>query len=478
MTTQMLISLGRGRHDSKPTRTACTWTQFAGWMETLPRVQSSLSTAEYAHLSTFPSKSPEGQRLANDKDGPYVVLADLGGHERNYNSLLNSYGVPLDFEAPRVTRDVIEATLVGYAFVAYTSYAYQPNAQRWRVFVPTATPMDRHVHTATWERLNEMFKGAADPAAKDATRLSYLPGKCLLPDQAVIFHADGAFFQPVPVAPDPPATLQTQNGPVPGWAGPTDDAELIKYACNARMRVDERVGHPIHFERLWSANEAWLAKRFPSSTQPWDYTQADMALAGELIYYSGGDVARSISLLRQSGLAQVRNGDDDWHERKAVLAVERAAANAKKYHFMKADVPTGTKADASGEPTPTDDDQRPVIVLKTGAFNRYTEQAEQLLADSVYVHGHGLVRIGRAAEISNDAQLDASGTKREAAQAVCIRVSSGWLPDAHVKAARAAQSRGLSLRGIAADLAAQGLLSRSGKPYGAQSIKLMLTRAA
>jgi DNA invertase Pin-like site-specific DNA recombinase len=48
------------------------------------------------------------------------------------------------------------------------------------------------------------------------------------------------------------------------------------------------------------------------------------------------------------------------------------------------------------------------------------------------------------------------------------------VPYAHMDAARNARGRGLSLRAISAEVAAQGFLSRSGKPYGAQSIKLML----
>ena len=53
-----------------------------------------------------------------------------------------------------------------------------------------------------------------------------------------------------------------------------------------------------------------------------------------------------------------------------------------------------------------------------------------------------------------------------------------WKPvsEAVVKAARAAQRKGLSLRGIAGNLANSGFLSRSGKPYGPQSIKVMLMR--
>lgn len=52
------------------------------------------------------------------------------------------------------------------------------------------------------------------------------------------------------------------------------------------------------------------------------------------------------------------------------------------------------------------------------------------------------------------------------------------IPEAHVKAAQAAHRRGLSLRAIATELAAADMHSASGKVYGAQSIKLMLTRAA
>ena len=51
-------------------------------------------------------------------------------------------------------------------------------------------------------------------------------------------------------------------------------------------------------------------------------------------------------------------------------------------------------------------------------------------------------------------------------------------PAAHVKAASAAHAKGLSLRAVAAELAGQGFVSRSGQPYSAQSIKVLLRRAA
>lgn len=331
----LFISLGRNASDANPQRTACTWAQFVQWLRDHPRTPAGITPEEYARLKSFPSKSPEGLQLHAEKDGAYVVLADHGGQRRALDTVLASYGVPLDFDSGQVTAEVIQQTLAGYAYVTYTTYAHQPGAERWRVFVPVARPMTAAEHYATWAMLSAAFPGGADAAAKDASRLSYLPGKCLVPEAAAIFHADGAFFQPVPAAPpvEIPLTLQ-HDGPVPGWAGPTDDAELLRIACSLRMRPDERFGGPIHFAALWHAQADWLAQKFPSATQPWDYTQADMALAGELAYWTGRDAKRMAELMRQSGLAHVRAGDDDWSERKVLLAVERAAANAKQFHFM------------------------------------------------------------------------------------------------------------------------------------------------
>jgi P4 family phage/plasmid primase-like protien len=273
------------------------------------------------------------------------VLADFNGGRRALDSLVASYGVPLDFDAGWITEDIIRATLTGYAYVAYTSYSHQPDAGRWRVFVPVSEPMNAETHKATWASLSAMFANAADGAAKDATRLSYLPGTCVAPEAARMFHADGALFAPVPAAPAPPVQHEHADGPVLGWTGPADDAELIRYACSTRTRPDERFGGPIHFAMLWAANEDWLVQQYPPNPnergQTYSRTQADMALAGELAYWTGSDRERMGRLMLMSGLAR---DDDDWRERKIWRAVDEAIRTKKQWAFMKADVPTGTSA--------------------------------------------------------------------------------------------------------------------------------------
>lgn len=331
----MLISIGRGAADATPQRIECSWPQFVQWIYQHQRTAAKLTVDEYTRLKTFPVKTPEGRRIHADKDGAYVVLADFGGARRAYDTLLHSSGVPLDFDTGRIGAETIRATLPGFSFIAFTTYAHTPDSGRWRVFVPTLSPMSPAEHAATWAHLNRLFQGQADIAAKDATRLSYLPGSCLLPAEAQCFHSDGAFLQPVPVSLQPSATLQTRaDGPVPGWAGPTDDVELLTIACNTRVKIAERFGGPISMAMLWAGNSEWLAKTFPSDTQPWDMTRADAALASELVYWTGGDKERVAALMRRSGIN--RDHDDDWSERKVYLAFAKGmeGRGPDQFHFM------------------------------------------------------------------------------------------------------------------------------------------------
>jgi DNA invertase Pin-like site-specific DNA recombinase len=74
-------------------------------------------------------------------------------------------------------------------------------------------------------------------------------------------------------------------------------------------------------------------------------------------------------------------------------------------------------------------------------------------------------------------KLKGARDRRSAKLGRRIEGNPAWrpLPAAHAEAARQAHSRGLSLgRAVAAELAAARFVSRSGKPYGPQSVKRML----
>lgn len=361
-----MLSLGRAASDAYPQRIATTWAQFVEWLYQfhLSRTPAGISAEEYQYLKGFPSKSPEGQRLHADKDGAYVVLADFGGHRRHLDTVIASYGVPLDIDT-NISADEIARTLAGFTYVAYTTYAHGVAGERWRVFVPVAAPMANASHYATWGTLNALFGDRADVAAKDPSRLSYLPGKTIYPTAAQFFHGAGTLFPPTPATEVVTVLQAPSSGPVLGWAGPSDDETLLAIACSHRLRPDERMGYPIHFAMLWTANEDWLAIQFPPSSsetgQRYSRTQADMALAGELSYWTGSDRERMIRLMQASGLAR---DDEDWMERKVARAVDRAIENAKQWHFMTALKPAEPVREmvvTIGTPNPEQQPSGPVI---------------------------------------------------------------------------------------------------------------------
>jgi putative DNA primase/helicase len=349
MTQRFIVSFGQRAADKYPTRHECTFVQLFEWLSSMdPR--------------------------AGEKDGPYLVFADFGTEPkadtnpksdtfgqlvvgiRAYSHLEASYAVPIDLDSGDWTLERIAATLKGYRWIAWTTYKHLATidgvqlGQRWRVVVPTDRAMSRHEHRATWEQLNAAFCGQADPAAKDATRLNYLPGPCIHPEQARIEWSgkDAVLLRVVEAGPvNADGEPVHGDGPVPGYDGPEDDDVLLAHMLAHRSRAEEAFaapGTPTKFAALWYADAAHLAARFPpiEHGQSWDHTKADLALANDLAYYTGGDFERVVSLLNASGLAQRAS----WRDDKARRAAEIACRGRTQFAFIRKPVdpapqPTG-----------------------------------------------------------------------------------------------------------------------------------------
>lgn len=80
----------------------------------------------------------------------------------------------------------------------------------------------------------------------------------------------------------------------------------------------------------------------------------------------------------------------------------------------------------------------------------------------------------RKARDRKSAQL---GRRIEGAKWTQDPVRNPRASEAALNAARAARDKGLSLRAISAELAAQGFVARSGKPYSAESVKVLLAHS-
>ncbi len=315
-----------------------------------------------------------------EKGGPWLCFADFNGQQRAYANLLGSYAVPLDLDLGHYAWDAdsIRARLAGYAFTAWTSYSHTPERPRWRIVVPVERPMSRTEHHATWETLADLFLRDCGESSKDATRLNYLPGACLRPESAQIIHGDGRLF-PVTAASDvPEGTAEgLTDEPVEGWGGPTDDEALIAYALKGTPAERAFGAAPTHFEALWTADAAYLAAKYPHHEQSFDHTKADLALANELAYLTGGHGSRIVALLGRSALAQ----RPSWREDKAIRAAEIACNGRTQYAFMQR-APAAASAKPGAQPLlvdRTDTGNANLLIQLASGSLRYVVETRQWL---------------------------------------------------------------------------------------------------
>ena len=118
-----------------------------------------------------------------------------------------------------------------------------------------------------------------------------------------------AYFAVGPMSPLG-AVDQWRDTPVPGWDGPEDDAELIKKALRSKSAASS-FGIAVSFADLWRANADVLAKAYPpnKTTDSWDPSSADAALARHLSFWTGGNHERIYNIMLNGGSALKR---DKW----------------------------------------------------------------------------------------------------------------------------------------------------------------------
>jgi hypothetical protein len=117
--------------------------------------------------------------------------------------------------------------------------------------------------------------------------------------------------------------------PVPGWNGPTDDAELIARAMRS-MSIAGAFRKKAMFRDLWTNNTDVLLRTFPQG-DGYDHSAADQALANHLCFWTGADCPRIQRLMLQSGLVR-----DKWHREDYLpRTILKALSDAKEFYKGK-----------------------------------------------------------------------------------------------------------------------------------------------
>ena len=116
----------------------------------------------------------------------------------------------------------------------------------------------------------------------------------------------GEYFPPA----DRAHTGDWTDGPAPGWAFLTDDAELIQWALT-HTTAQQTFGSKATFAQLYTADADALSKLWPRDGG-YDASSADLALADYLGYLTGNDCERTLRLMRGSALARDKYERDDY----------------------------------------------------------------------------------------------------------------------------------------------------------------------
>jgi len=177
------------------------------------------------------------------------------------------------------------------------------------------------------------------------------------------------------------------DGPVPEWRGPTDDAELLR-----RMLRSSSAGAVFSgkasFADLWDNNVEVLHRSYPGDGEGGvDRSSADAALAQLLAFWTGKDQARMISLMQQSALVRPK-----WEDREDYLP--RTVANAcgmrgdvlqdKPVASPLAQALTEPPALAADSPCPAPP-ELPTMAARVDATFLSPDQAAELFKGCVYV---------------------------------------------------------------------------------------------
>jgi len=130
-----------------------------------------------------------------------------------------------------------------------------------------------------------------------------------------------------------------RNTPVPEWTGLEDDAELIDRALRA-VSAKARFGSPAaSFKDLWKNNIEVLSHVYPpiKSTDPYDRSSADAALAMHLAFWTGKNHDRILRLMQKSKLVRDKWNRKDYLVRTITNAVSR---QTETYRANAASPPT------------------------------------------------------------------------------------------------------------------------------------------
>lgn len=188
-------------------------------------------------------------------------------------------------------------------------------------------------------------------------------------------------------------TLSTE--PVPEWRGPTDDDELIRRAMMSRSAAGT-FGGKANFRDLWVADADVLAATYPDpgAARAYGESEADMALAAHLGFWTGRHGERIERLMQRSALKREKWDRDDYLPR----TIARALAKGGDVYQEPAPTPSPVAPLAA----PPAGGAGPAMSARGGTGFISTAGVGSFFAGCVYIKGEGRVYVPGSGRLKSE----------------------------------------------------------------------------
>jgi len=181
----LTINFGSNNTDRAPTAKTLAWPDLVKQFSVPDTNRGTLSIAEYLKLD----KTIPAEKLIRDreKNGPYFIMGAFSKPgTREASDMLFMCGFTGDIDTGRVSKEVIQANMAGFQYLAYSSYSHSHDVPMWRFVVPYSRPVTKAEHEKVYAYLHRAFDNQLDPRCKTTAQLWYTPA--CPPDAAQYFE--------------------------------------------------------------------------------------------------------------------------------------------------------------------------------------------------------------------------------------------------------------------------------------------------
>ncbi|MBC7621482.1 MAG: PriCT-2 domain-containing protein [Candidatus Saccharibacteria bacterium] len=192
----LTMNFGYRNTDRNPTQKVLAWAELVQKFSLPDLKRGTLPLVQYLALD----KSNKEQKRTRDqeKNGPYFIMAAFskpGTRDAVDVTFMSAFTG--DIDSGKTPKEHLQATLMGYQYLAYSSYSHSIEVPMWRFLIPYSRPVTAAEHEKVYAYLQQAFGDQLDKRCKTTAQVWYTPA--CPPDAGGLFEfftGDGILLDP------------------------------------------------------------------------------------------------------------------------------------------------------------------------------------------------------------------------------------------------------------------------------------------